>query len=147
MACEPAHVPFLRLASTFRGYYNGPSILGYPWSGDESGTTPWRAKFHPYKILEGDPLRIFNLLSRPTIITALMSSQSRERVNPSEDILKQLVNYDVTILMDDSSSMRGGYWRQVWDIFCPPSQELALMVCVSGGGSDEGSGYRSGQVR
>ena len=32
--------------------------------------------------------------------------------SPYENILKQLVNYDVIILMDDSYSMRGTRWKQ-----------------------------------
>ena len=45
--------------------------------------------------------------------------------HPSEDILRQLVDYDVIVLMDDSPSMRGPRWRQVRDGFFPrSSQEL-----------------------
>ncbi|KAF9651713.1 hypothetical protein BDM02DRAFT_3184229 [Thelephora ganbajun] len=41
-----------------------------------------------------------------------MSLQFHKPTAPSEDVLKQLVDYDVVILMDDSGSMRGSRWRQ-----------------------------------
>lgn len=34
-----------------------------------------------------------------------------------EDVLKQLVNYDVIILMDDSGSMLNSRWEQVRNTF------------------------------
>lgn len=37
----------------------------------------------------------------------------------SEDVLKQLVDYEVIILMDDSGSMEGSLWKQVRNIFPP----------------------------
>ena len=35
----------------------------------------------------------------------------------SENILKQLVDYDVVVLMDDSASMDGSLWKQVRSMF------------------------------
>jgi hypothetical protein len=67
----------------------------------------------------------FSPLSRPTI-TAFMSSKTL-----SENPLRQLINYEVVILMDDSGSMGGRRWNQVRTLcFFPPSWELVLMVRV-----------------
>jgi len=93
-------------------------MLGYPWSGGRVWRRPWRAKFHRYKILERDPLCTFNLLPHLTIVTALMKFRFYKRVaHLAENPLIQLVNYEVIILMDDSISMGGTRWKQVWDMF------------------------------
>ena len=69
------------------------------------------------------------------------SSNSRESAATSENILKQLADYEVTILMDDSGSMYGAGWRQVRDtVFFLLSLELTLMVRGSGEECYGGSG-------
>ena len=77
-----------------------------------------------------------------------MKSESQKPVAPlAENPLIQLVNYEVIILMDDSRSMLGTRWNQVWDMFLSTVTGFVLIFCVSGGGSYEGTGRRSGQVR
>lgn len=66
---------------------------------------------------------------------------------PLENILIQLNQYEVVILMDDSSSMAGERWEQVRDASLSIVMGLALIVRVSGEESYERSSYRSGQVR
>ena len=75
-----------------------------------------------YKTPEGNLSCIFFLtsLTHPTIAIALMRlfrdsrQPARNLVHPSEeDVLMQLVHYDVVILMDDSWSMNGKRWEQV----------------------------------
>jgi len=52
-----------------------------------------------------------------TINTAPMPFRFSKPAATSEDILNQLVNYDVVILVDDSGSMSGKRWKQVRNIF------------------------------
>jgi len=47
-----------------------------------------------------------------------MEFESQKPVAPlAENPLLELVNYEVIILMDDSRSMLGRRWEQVWDMF------------------------------
>lgn len=54
----------------------------------------------------------------PTPQTVVASPKPQEP--PLEDVLKQLDNYEVVILMDDSGSMASdGYWKDVRNSFLP----------------------------
>ena len=48
-----------------------------------------------------------------------MFSRARKPQPVSEDVLKQLVNYEVIVLMDDSGSMMGKNWKHVRNSFLP----------------------------
>ena len=61
---------------------------------------------------------LHNLLPHFTIITTLMEFESYRPVALfAENPLIQLYDYEVIILMDDSGSMVGTRWNQVWDMF------------------------------
>jgi len=55
----------------------------------------------------------------------------------SEDVLKQLADYEVVILMDDSMSMIGKRWKLVRNPLSTITQRLT--ICVSGEESHERS--------
>jgi len=58
-----------------------------------------------------------------------MPPRSCEPAATSEDDLKQLIYYDVVVLIDDSGSMYGSLWDQVRDIFLSTVME-ADDVCI-----------------
>lgn len=59
---------------------------------------------------------------------------------PQEDILKQLIEYEVIILMDDSQSMEGDSWMKVQDPHIPFHRHGRLTIYISGEESYERGG-------